>query len=208
MQNELRRFPRATVKPFLKEVVTQLSAKLVWPNLEQSEVIDVAYKGLAVRRPGLFVTDRQQVVKVDVLFGAFGFQADAKVVWLNLELVGLQFDALPAEGHRAMMEYVDAKLIGQTLRQVGSFFVAKQENFNLWLQGAGGVNVFVWLNAQKLIARVDVEIEGQVVRFERSRPLHLHTRAQRRALLLLSQIDNEELLVEEFVRSICSRGNV
>lgn len=200
---EQRRYPRVAISTDMAESMGELAAHITWPNLEMSTVTDLSYKGLAARRPGLFPFAAQQVVDVHLSLGiAPSFKVQAKVIWFNLEMVGMELKVLPPEGHLAMAEYLDAKLLGSSLRPVQSSLFASNATFDLWLQGPQGVNVFVWKKTPLLISSVHVEWDDESVHFEREKKLQSLSPRQRKALLILSQMDKPDLPMEEFVRSI------
>ena len=203
MKNK-RRFRRVTVQATLAEVFPMLGAQISWPNHETSEILDLSYKGFAVRRPGLFPVAVQQRVLIAVeLGGVPTFTLEARIAWCYLESLGLDVAGFSAEGHAAMSFYLGAKLLGSKLRPVERIFVAKGQSFQYWYQ-AGDTHVFVWMNAQKRIERVDVSFSGEVVALNRGDRLEQPSANERRALLLLSQMDKDSLPMEEFVRSLAS----
>ncbi len=202
---EQRRYPRVAISTDMAESMGELAAHITWPNLEMSAVVDLSHKGLAARRPGLFPFAAQQVVDVHLALGiAPSFKVQAKIIWFNLESVGMELKNLPPEGHLAMMEYLDAKLLGSSLRPVQASLFAPDATFDRWLQGPGGVHVFIWMKTPLLISQVHVEMNDESVHFEREKKLQSPSPRQRKALLVLSQMDKPDLPMEEFVRSIAA----
>lgn len=200
---EKRRYARAVLKPGLSEVLSALGAQVTWPNLEISDVLDLSYKGAAVRRPGMFPVAVQTEASIEVRLGLFRpFRVPARVAWANLDWVGLEFGEVPPEGHQAMGEFLDAKLLGTTLRPIEQVFFSPGASFTHWFQGPSGIHVFVWLDSARKIDRVNVDFGHMTVRFDRGMGRHLLSREQRKALLILSQMDKPGLPMEEFVRSL------
>lgn len=200
--HEQRRFPRVAIATDIAEARGELSAQITWPNLEVSAITDLSYKGLAARRPGLFPFAAQQVVDLHMALGVLpSFQVRARIVWFNLEAVGMDFKELPADGHRAMNEYLDARLLGASLRPVQASLIDSTNTFDFWLQGPSGTDVFVWMKSPLLIEQVHVHLDDVSVHFEREKKLTKISPVERKALLILSQMDKPELPMEEFVRS-------
>lgn len=199
---EQRRFPRVTVQRGLAELISALDAQVTWPNEEISAVLDLSFKGLAVRRPGLFPVHVQNHVEVLIELGhARGFPAQARIAWCSLDSVGLELMDLSVDGYPVLHEYLDAKLTGHRLKPVERVFFAHQETFHFWYQ-TPDVHVFIWLNDEGLVSRVSVQFGDESVSLERGRPLNSHSEREKRALLLLSQMDKREHPMEEFIRTL------
>lgn len=203
MSSEKRRYPRVGISTDMAEARGELAAHITWPNLEMSQVTDLSYKGLAARRPGLFPFAAQQTVDVHLALGiAPSFKVRARIVWFNLDAVGLSLGELPPEGHLAMTDFLDAKLLGSSLRQVQSSLFDRSATFNFWLQGPSGHHVFVWMKTPLMVEQVHLDMGEDSVFFSRDRKLPHLGPLERKALLILSQMDKPGLPMEEFVRSI------
>lgn len=200
--SDQRRYPRVQVLKNLNASSPELQAQVTWPNFETSVVSDLSYKGMAVRRPGLFPIDVHQVVDVDVeLGGRPAFRTTARIAWGNLDWVGLEFSSLPPEGHRSLRDFLDAKLIGSTMKPVERVFISENQSFHYWYQGVGQTHVYIWLGSNQAVARVVVDLNGQVSEFRCGEKTRL-SGARQRALLVLSQMDKADLPMEEFLRSL------
>ncbi|MGE4130217.1 MAG: PilZ domain-containing protein [Bdellovibrionales bacterium] len=198
-----RRYPRVRLQADIAESIGELSASLTWPNLEASSLTDLSYRGCAAQKPGLFPFAAQQVVPVHVRLGISpSFACKARVVWFNLEQVGLEFLEIPPEGHYAIGEFLDAKLIGQALRPVQASWVDKGEAFDRWLQGPNGISVFIYMKTPLMIDQVHLELAEGSVHFSRGTRVFKPTPVQLRALLILSQMDKPDIPMKEFLRSI------
>jgi hypothetical protein len=181
----------------------ELAAHITWPNLEVSQVTDLSYKGLAARRPGLFPFAAQQAVDVHLALGiAPSFKVQARIVWFKLDAVGVELHQIPPEGHLAMSDYLDAKLLGNSLRPVQSSLFDKSATFNFWMQGPGGHHVFVWMKSPMMVEQVHLDMGEDSVFFAREKKLPHLTPRERKAILILSQMDKPGLPMEEFVRAI------
>jgi len=199
---EQRRFPRVHVSKALAGLVPDFQATLAWPNLETSEVVDLSYKGLAARRPGLYPIGVQQRLQVEVTLGRLpAFQVAARIAWCNMDWVGLEFPSLSPEGHFSLREFLDAKLVGTAMKPIESAFVNGSENFQYWYQGPGQTHAYIWLSGGA-VERVQVDMGGLVTEFVRGQPSLNLKPSDRRALLMLSQMDKEGLPMEDFVRSL------
>ena len=199
---EQRRFPRVHVQRALAELISALDAQITWPNEEVSDVVDLSYKGLAVRRPGLFPVHVHNRVEVTLELGrARRFKAEARIAWCSLDGVGLELGDIPAEGYSLLHEYLDVKLTGARLKPVERVFFGAEETFQFWYQ-APGVHVFIWLNEQGMVNRVSVQFGDEAVTLERGRRLNRLSAREKRAFLLLSQMDKREHPMEEFVRTL------
>ena len=200
---EQRRFPRVNVLKDLGELLSVLGAEWTWSNGELSTITDLSYRGVAVRRPGIFPFAAQQDVDGVIRLGVAGeFNVKAKVVWFNLEMVGLEMQQIPPAGHAALAEYLDAKLVGASLRPIERSFFTPGSDFDQWFQTPSGTHVFVWLDGPKGISRVGVTFADLSFEFQRGRGANLKDPLVRRALLIVSQMDKPSLPMEEFVRSI------
>ncbi len=200
--HEQRRFPRVAIATDIAEARGELKALITWPNLEVSSLTDLSYKGMAARRPGLFPFAAQQVVDLHMALGIQpSFRVQTRIVWFDLEAVGLEFKQLPPEGHLAMTEYLDARLLGASLRQVQTALIDSSNSFDFWLQGPSGTDVFVWMKSPMIIEQVHVHLDEVSVHLEREKKLTKIGSAERKALLILSQMDKPDLPMEEFVRS-------
>lgn len=197
-----RRFPRVSVRPALVSALSEFGAFVTWPNFETSEVADLSYKGFAVRRPGMFPVSIQQKVAIEAaLGGQKPFAVNARIAWANQEWVGLELMSVPAEGHQAMKEYLDAKLLGSALKPVERAFINPGESFQYWFHGPAETHVYVWMNQMHQIERVRVDMAGQAAEFSRGQAEIRLGQVEKRALLVLSQMDNPDLPMEEFVRN-------
>lgn len=199
---EQRRYPRVQVSQVLAALAGELQAQATWPNHETSEVADLSYKGIAVRRPGLFPVNVQQSVQMTLTLGHWpAFSTRARVAWCNLDWVGLEFTTLPAEGHRALGEFLEAKLAGSMMKPVERALHSPMADFQYWYQGPQQTHVYVWM-AGLAIERVRVDMDGESAEFVLGQPSLRLRPADRRALLVLSQMDKEGLPMEEFVRKL------
>ena len=199
---EQRRFPRVQVSKVLAGLSTELQAQIAWPNHETSEVVDLSYKGMAVRRPGLYPVNVQQKAEVEIALGHLpAFRASARIAWCNMDWVGLEFASLPAEGHLALRDFLDAKLVGTMMKPVERALIGEGETFQYWYQGPGQTHVYVWMSAGQ-VERVNVDMDGKVCEFVRGQPRLRLKAPDRRALLVLSQMDKDGLPMEEFVRNL------
>lgn len=199
---EQRRFPRVSITPALAEMSSALSAHVTWPNLETSEITDVSYRGVAARRPGIFEVKLQNEIDIEVTFGVEKpFKSQARIAWTNSDSVGLELKTIPADGHKAMSEFLDAKLAGAGLRPIDRAYISPDQTFEHWYQGSGW-DVFVWMNEQRLIDRVMLNSSLRSVEFERGGAVPMEEGDKRKALLILSQMDKHGLPMEEFLRTL------
>jgi hypothetical protein len=199
---EQRRFERVHVRRSLAELFSALDAQVTWPNEEVSDVLDLSYKGLAVKRPGMFPVNAQTHVEIALELGrSRAFRVPARVAWCTLDNVGLALEEIPAEGHQMLHEFLDAKLTGARLKPVERVFFGSDQTFTFWYQ-APGVHLFIWLDAQGLVERVSVQFGEESVQFERGQVLHSLSPLQKRAILVLSQMDKPDHPMEEFVRTL------
>jgi hypothetical protein len=204
--HEQRRFPRVHLQDTLSEVIGALGAQITWPNLETSAIVDLGYKGFAVRRPGLFNLSVHDKVWVEVELGGLKtFRSEARVAWTNPQAAGLEMLEMPAEGHLAMSAFLDAKLLGTQLQPVSRGYFAPHLTFDYWYQGPDETHVFVWLNSVGFVKKVSVQRRGVIVELVRGDRLNHLSEEQFQSLLILSQMDHTQLPMEEFVR--CLRGD-
>jgi hypothetical protein len=199
---EQRRFPRIQVSPKLAALAGDLQAQVAWPNHEVSEVADLGYKGVAVRKPGLYPVNAQSSADVEVTLGGWpSFRARVRIAWCNMDWVGLEFTEIPAAGHSALAGYLDAKLVGSMMRPVERALISPLTDFQYWYQGPAQTHVYVWMSGSA-VERVRVDMDGQVAEFVLGQPGLRLRPVERRALLVLSQMDKEGLPMEEFVRKL------
>lgn len=200
---EKRRFPRVQFNRAMSEFSASLGGEVHWPNFETSQILDLSYKGLAARRPGILPVSVQQNVEVEVELGQlWRFKTKARIAWANMDWIGLEFTQLPAEGHLAMSEFLEAKLLGQELKPVDKEFFSATSTFTGWFYGPHGVHIFVWLEKERGLIRVTVDFDGQVVDLILGRKYDAREPLVRRSLLILSQMDKTGLPMEEFVRKL------
>jgi hypothetical protein len=201
-----RKFPRVRLHKTLGETFSALEAHIVWPNQEISDIVDLSYKGLAARRPSLQQVNSGEVVPLEVVLGAHRkFAARGRVVWLTGEAVGFEIDTLSAESHAILRDYIDPTLLGAGLRLVKSEFFSPEQSFDYWFQGASGVHVLIWLDSgRQKIERIDVDLNGDAADFRAGEKLLTPSDSERKALLVLSQIDKNLIPMEDFLRSIGS----
>lgn len=198
-----RRYKRVQLNRSFSELTAAMGGQVTWPNHETSEVLDLSYKGLAARRPGVLALNVHQNIEVDVELGQiWRFRTRARIAWTNMDWIGLEFPSLPPEGHRAMSEFLEAKLIGQDLKPVDRELISPQQTFTGWFYGPQGTHIYVWLEKERGLIRVTVDLDGQVVDFTLGRKWNTSDPLIRRALLVLSQMDKSGLPMEEFVRKL------
>jgi hypothetical protein len=195
---EQRRFPRVRIEPALAEVFVGLGAEVTWPNQETSTVLDLSYKGVAARRPGLFPVAIANKLRLELRLGDLpNFATSVRVAWCNLDWVGMEFVALPAEGHFAMTEYMDYKLLGAGLKPVERAFFSSGAGFSHWFQGPSGTHVFVWMDDHGQMQKVQIDVAGRTHGIARGDRVG---REERRSLLMLTELRG--LPVDDFVRTL------
>lgn len=201
---ENRRFPRVTVHSGLAELMPVFGAQVTWPNLEISDVTDLGLGGLAARRPGLFPIDVQSEVELAIRLGdGEPFPVRARIAWSNADLVGLEVKDLQVDGRLRWRSFVDAKLLGLGLRAVDEKFKSPGQTFKYWFQGPGGrVNIFIYEDEERRIQKVVFAGINFDLELKRGESLQRVSAEQKRALLVLSQLDKPELLMEDFLRSL------
>jgi hypothetical protein len=200
---EKRRFPRVQLNRAMSELTASLGGEVTWPNFETSRILDLSYKGLAAGRPGILPVHARQFVEVEVELGQiWKFKTRARIAWANVDWIGLEFPELPAEGHVAMSEFLDAQLIGRELKPVDREFFSPRSTFTGWFYGPNGVHIFVWLEKERGLIRVTVDFDGRQVDFTLGRKWDTGDPLVRRGLLVLSQMDKTGLPMEEFVRKL------
>lgn len=199
----IRKFPRVHLQKSLTEVFKELEAHVVWPNLEISDVVDLSYKGLAARKPALHTVSTGSRLPLEVVLGRNErFSVQSKVVWQTPDAIGFEIDSLSADSHRALAKYMDPNLLGSTLRPVDKSFFASGQSFDYWFQGPQGAHVLIWLKEGRAIDRVQVDLDGQSTEFFADQPRRLPTAQEQQALLLLSQIDQSQVAMDEFLRHL------
>lgn len=198
-----RRFPRVTLPRIVAEGMSALEAYVTWPNLEISYIRDLGRMGLACGRPGIFPIAVHTHVKLQIHLGhMLPFEVKAQVAWYDAEYVGFYFDQLPSEGLNGFLTYFDSMMVGANMTSVDPAHFSKEDSFDVWLQAAGDVSVFIWKDKSGLIEKVHVRLAEETVVFTRSTTLGVLTNEQCRALLILSGIDKEDLPVEEFLGNL------
>lgn len=198
---ERRQERRVRLRPSLTDLFDVLSAKVVWPNLEISNLIDLSFKGASIVRPGLFKAEKTAVValELELSAGAAGV-VDAHVVWTDLDRVGVRFVRVAPESHAALNSYLEPQLIAADLVRVEPELVQASDEFSHWFQ-SGSASLFVKLDGGR-VSRAQVDLKDSTVAFARGARLKTISREERRALLLLSQMDKPGLPMEEFLRTL------
>lgn len=198
---EKRRFPRVAIVESI--AMAHLSAKVVWPNFETSDVVDLSYKGIASKRPGVLKIEAEESLTIELNLGSHpSFKVLVRVAWCNVEMAGLNFASLPPEGHQAMSDFLGAQMIGMSLRPVQPDLYSAKKDFSLWLQGAENTHVFLKLNAERRLEKAAVEFDGGSVEFVRGQKFRFAGAQSRKALLVLAQVDKPELSIKEFIASL------
>jgi hypothetical protein len=204
MQNkDQRRFPRVQVQTPFGDVFRFLGGRVFWPNNEVSEVLDLSYKGLAARRPGVFKILDKAVVKLLVELGdETPYECTGRVVWSNKEWVGVEINTLPPVAHISLRKFLDDSLLGQGLRRVDAAHFASGNTFDYWFQGGAACHLFIWLNAQKIVEKVQFDIDGDKLELHRGVKVKNSDVNSTRALRVLSQLKIIELPLESFMHSV------
>lgn len=201
---ERRRYPRVQT-PF-GEIFPFLGARVLWPNNETSDVVDLSYKGMAVRRPGLFQIKEKETVRLFVEIGnERPFECRARLVWSNAEWVGLEITTLPSAGHLALRAFLDDTLLGLSLRQVDREHFGAQSNFSYWYQAGGEGHLFIWVNAKAEVEKVQFELRGDRLELVRGEKVDPRNPVVQKALRILSQLRDAAISVESFVKSVAGR---
>jgi hypothetical protein len=71
----------------------------------------------------------------------------------------------------------------------------------VWLQGSSATHVFIWLEGE-IVEKVNVEMDGLTESFHRFQVISEISPSQRRALLVLSQIDKPGTNMKDFLKSL------
>ncbi len=199
---EKRRHVRAPISRPLAEVVPAMDAQVVWSNHEISDVLDVSFKGLAVRRPGALALAPQHHLPIQIRMVGTEFNVQARVAWVGPDAAGFEFVEVPPEGQLALAEGIDAKLLADAAQPVERKFFAQGASFHQWFQCPRDHHIYVWHDEKGKIAKVEVECDGEISRFHRGPlPIPLDPTSIR-ALRLVSHMDNSEL--KEFVRELAA----
>ncbi len=197
-----RRYARVPIHKKLAELSQEFGASVTWPNLEESPIRDLSYKGFAVTRPGLFQPRENEVLELAINLGlVVSFRAQVRVVWTNFEAIGLEVLELPPEGHQAMGLFLEQKLKGRQLKPVERFHFDSKQTFRYWYQG-DGIHVFVWMDSGGNIQTIRIERDDRTTSFERGSTLDPNQPGVRAEILLLSELSSGQLPVAEFLATL------
>ena len=199
--NEKRRYPRATLPT--DDALSFLGARVAWPNHEMSDVLDISYKGLAVRRPGVFQVKDKEVIKLLVALGDESpYECFGRVVWSNSEWVGFEISSLPPKGHLALRRYLDDAILGLSLREVDKAHFSNGSTFQHWFQAGDACHVWIWTSKAVVIERIQFDIGGEKVELKKGQKISRGDILAMRALRILSQIKDENLGLHSFITSV------
>src|SRR4051812_45803748 len=98
MSEEKRKHKRVHFRGDIGQAHRILGAKVIWPNLEVSDVFDLSLKGFAVSKPALvdMKVDALQSIKVE-LGEKPAFLIPARIVWVKEQIIGLESGDVSAE---------------------------------------------------------------------------------------------------------------
>lgn len=203
MSKDQRRFPRVQMQIPFGEVFRTLGARVVWPNFEISDIVDLSYKGLAVKRPGVFVVKMKDVVKLTIELGDENpYECFGRAVWSSVDIFGFEITSLSPTGHLALRKFLDDSLLGQNLRKVEMTHYNSQSNFNYWFQAGSACHVFLWVDGDNVVERVQVDFDGEKVDLSRGQSVRLAGPLFHRALRVLTQLKDETVSIDPFIKEL------
>jgi len=164
---ERRRFERVALNLDWGKAKPILGAKIMWPNGESGEVLDMSYQGLAGMRPALYEIKVSQKVQVHMdLPGEQSANLVGRVVWFNDTMVGLEFSPLDLDTRALIDEFLEDRLVGLHLRSIDRRYFKEGESFSHWYHGPKETNIYLWISVKGDLERAIIEMEGQSLVYE------------------------------------------
>jgi hypothetical protein len=136
-----RRFSRI----YLDASTNVAGAQAIWSNKERSFVVDISYRGAALIKPQTLKVAMQSDITFDIDLKREGlFTAQAKVVWENDEVVGVEFSDIKGQGMIALQKFLTNKLVGSHLFEISKSLYKDQLDCQFWYHGPSDVDVHLW----------------------------------------------------------------
>ncbi len=142
-QNSIQR--RRFSRIYLDPTTTVAGAQVIWSNKERSFVVDLSYRGAALKKPQTLKPALQSEIVIEVDLQREGvFKASAKVVWESDELLGVEFVDVKGQGTIALQKFLSNKLVGSHLFEISPTLYKEQLDCQFWYHGPSDVDVHLW----------------------------------------------------------------
>ena len=194
------------------EPIEQLS--LTWESGEEAAIFDISYGGVACSAPSKENIKTGDTKSFVVAFpNSTPVKMAAEVAWVNDEFVGLNFEPLSVEARSSLNSFLDAKILGLSLRLIDQQFYAPNMTCQYWYQGDFGVNLYLWEDKGQ-VTKGEVEFDNSIVSFnqgaiEWSRNLEDLKDLElakgpivNKAIDILGQVAVKEANVQDFLRHV------
>lgn len=166
-----RRYKRIYLPSDVYEAPQISNASAEWPRGAKSFLYDISYSGAALSAPreGLLTIESGQIMPLKLSLGdQASFSAHVKVIRVTSEIVGVNFEELPTDGHRAIEKFLQIKLIGAYMRLVDPKLYSPEQTFHFWYHGPKDTNIFIW-TLHEALEKFSIELDFEVLFWNRGR---------------------------------------
>ncbi|MCB0392636.1 MAG: PilZ domain-containing protein [Bdellovibrionales bacterium] len=217
-QQDRRKFVRVITKAKQGQLEPIEELTLKWSHGKELPIFDISYGGVASEVPDDINLNMGEIHSVAIVFpNRASVQVAAEVVWLSGKLVGLNFEPLSLTARTQINDFLDAKIVGQSLRLIDQQYYSPQMTCQYWYQGNYGVNLYLWedkgviTKGEVVFDNSSVKITEENVEWSRSleeiNDLKLNKDTiVRKAIDLLGQIAVKEANVQEFLRRVLNQA--
>lgn len=155
-----RQFPRVQ---FFSDSLDEV--KVDWPEGEQTSLLDLSYKGMAIEKPS---KEYSKGDKLNIHLDVYGkkVEFEVEVMWSSDKVLGVFLHELSPVAQKLMHKLLHDRLKGLNLRPIDKKFYSDQLDCDQWYQSSDGTNVFVWkASGDKGIQKLHVEYEGVLMEY-------------------------------------------
>lgn len=155
-----RQFPRVQ---FFNDNLDEV--KVDWPDGEQTSLLDLSYKGMAIEKPSQSYSKGDSL---DIHLDVYGKKVEFKVevMWSSEKVIGVYLHELSPVAQKLMHKLLHDRLKGLNLRPIDKKFYSDQLDCDQWFQSSDGTNVFIWsAENSKDIQKLHVEYEGVLMEY-------------------------------------------
>lgn len=162
-----RRHPRVNIRQDLERAKALVGAEVLWGSSERTPIFDISYQGAALAKPKSFVPQVDQEIEVQLHLGSLEpVELQARVVWMNEKILGLQFREMDHKGRMTIDDFLEDKIVGAHMISVSEQYFAEHVDFQKWFHGPNNTNVFLWMPDSNRVQRAMVSFDGQALIFE------------------------------------------
>lgn len=158
--SDRRQFPRVQ---FFNDNIDDV--KVDWPDGEQSSLLDLSYRGMAIEKP---TKEYKKGDQLDINLDVYGKKIEFKVevMWASPKIIGVYLHDLSPVAQKLMHKLLHDRLKGLNLRPIDKKFYSNQLDCDQWYQSSDGTNVFIWKKTDsKKVQKLHVEYENVLMEY-------------------------------------------